>query len=120
MKQTNNKKGAILYKIKFKLKIIQYSKEHSQKNASIKFGIPPTTIHDWMKKESSFFNVPSNMLNKKTFNTGKDILYPDIEIKLINFIEFNCKCLNPNHPWSLLLKLYSLIPERKKLPIKTN
>ena len=73
-----------------------------------------------MKKESSFLNVPSNMLNKKTLSTGKDILYPDVEIKLINFIKFNCKSLNSNHPWSLLLKLYSLIPERKKLPIKTN
>ena len=60
------------------------------------------------------------MLNKKTLNNGKDILYPDVEIKLINFIEFNCKCLNPITTWSLLLKLYSLIPERKKLPIKTN
>ena len=71
-----------------------------------------------MKKESSFLNVPSNMLNKKTLNTGKDILYPDVEIKLINCIEFNRMCLNPITTWSLLLKLYSLIPERKKLQKK--
>ena len=67
--QTNNKKGAIFHTIKSKLKIIQCTKEHSQKYASIKFGIPPITIHDWIKKESSFPNLPSNMLNKKMLNT---------------------------------------------------
>ena len=118
MKQTNNKEGDVLNTIKSKLKIIQYVKEHSQKNTSIKFGIPPTTIHDWMKKELSFLNIPSNTLNKKTLNTEKDILCPDVEIKSINFIEFNHKRLNPISTWSLLLKLYSLIPERKKLQKK--
>ena len=44
--QPNRKKGVVLHTIKSKLKIIQYAKEHSQKSASIKFGIPPTTIHD--------------------------------------------------------------------------
>ena len=73
-----------------------------------------------MKKESSFLNLPSNKLNKKTLNTGKSILYPEVEINLINFIEFNRKCLNPISTWSLLLKLYALVPERKELSIKTN
>ena len=63
-----------------------------------------------MKKESSFLNLPSNKLNKKTLNTGKSILYPEVEINLINFIEFNRKCLNPISTWSLLLKLYALVP----------
>ena len=76
--QTNHNKGAILHTIKSKLKIIKCAKEHSQKYTSIKFGIPPTTIHDWMKKESSFLNLPSNILNKKTLNTGKGILYPEV------------------------------------------
>ena len=44
--QPNRKKGVVLHTIKSKLKIIKYEKEHSQKSFSIKFGIPPTTIHD--------------------------------------------------------------------------
>ena len=96
------------------------SKLHTQKNASIKYGIPPTTIADWMKKEQAFLNLPSNMLNKKTLNKGKDILYPDVEAQLVNFIEFNRKFFNPVGTWSLLLKLYTLITERKKLSIKTS
>ena len=63
-----------------------------------------------MKKESSFLNLPSNMLNKKKLNTVKGILSPEVEIKLINFIEFNRKCLNPLSTWSLFLKLYALVP----------
>ena len=46
LEKSNNKKGAILHTIKSKLKIIQYAKEHTQKNESIKYGIPPTTIAD--------------------------------------------------------------------------
>lgn len=113
LEKSNNKKGAVLHTIKSKLKIIQYAKEHTQKNVSIKYGIPPTTIADWMKKEQTFLNLPSNTLNKKTLNKGKNILYPEVEAQLVNFIEFNCKCFNLVSTWSLLLKLYTLIPERK-------
>ena len=60
------------------------------------------------------------MLNKKTLNKGKDILYPEVEAQLVNFIEFNRKCFNPVSIWSLLLKLYTLIPERKKLSKRAN
>ena len=35
------------------------------------------------------------MLNKKTLNKGKDILYPEVEVQLVNFIEFNLKYFNP-------------------------
>ena len=34
--QTNHKKREVLYMIKSKLKIIKYTKQHSQKNISIK------------------------------------------------------------------------------------
>ena len=83
------------------------------KYASIKFGIPPTTIHDWMKKESSFLNLPSNVLNKKKLDTVKGILYQEVEIKLINFIEFNRKCLNPINTLSLLLNYMLLFLKGK-------
>ena len=73
-----------------------------------------------MKKEQAFLNLPSNMLNKKTLNKGKDILYTEVEVQLVNFIEFNLKCFNPVSTQNLLLKLYTLIPKRKKSSIKTN
>lgn len=36
-----------------------------------------------MKKEQAFLNLPSNMLNKKTLNKGKDNLYPEVEAQFV-------------------------------------
>ena len=53
----NNKTGAKLHTISSKLKVIKYAKENSQIKASLKYGIPKSTIHDWIKNESNFLNV---------------------------------------------------------------
>ena len=38
----------------------------------------------------------------------------------IDFIEFNRKLFNPVTAWSLLLKLYEIMPNRKEMNIKYN
>ena len=116
----NNKKGTYIHMIKSKLKVIKYEKPFSQKEASIKYTIPKSTINDWMKKEKEFANVPHEKLAKKTFHKGKQLNYPALETALINFIEFNMKLFNPISTMSLILILYEIIPERKSLPINTN
>jgi len=49
----NNKKGTHLNTIRSKIKIIKYAKFHNQKNASIKYSMPESTISDWMKNEKN-------------------------------------------------------------------
>ena len=36
-----------------------------------------------------------NYLNKKTLDKGTELKFPQLEIALINFIEFNHKFFNP-------------------------
>ena len=117
---SNNKKGTHIHTIKSKLKIINYAKKFSQKEASIKFTIPTSTINDWMEKENQFLNVSSENLNKKTLHKGTELKYPQLELALINFIEFNSKLFNPISTWSLILKMLEIIPQRRSLPINTN
>ena len=61
----NNKTGTKLHTISSKLKVIKYAKENSQIKASLKYGIPKSTIHDWIKTESNFLNVSISYLQKK-------------------------------------------------------
>ena len=62
--------------IESKLIIIIYSKEHTKKEACNKFFVPNSMLGGWK-------------LKKTTLNKGVSILYPNLEIQLINFIEFN-------------------------------
>ena len=51
---------------------------------------------------------------KKTLNTGPKFQYQEVYNKFIDFIEFNRKLFNPITTWSLLLKLYEIVPNRNK------
>ena len=73
-----------------------------------------------MKKENQFLNVSLENLKKKTLHKGTELKYPQLELALINFIEFNRKLFNPISTWSLILKMFEIIPQRKSLPINTN
>ena len=73
-----------------------------------------------MKKEKEFSNVSTDKLNKTTLHFGRQILYPEEEKEIIQYIEFNKKLSNPISTWALLLKLYKIVPERKNIPIKIN
>ena len=75
-KKSSNKTGAKLHTINSKLKIIKYAKENSQIKASIKYGIPKSIIHDWVKNESNFLNVSSKNLQKATLHKGGKLLLP--------------------------------------------
>lgn len=66
----------------------------TQKEASIKCDIQKSTINEWMKKEKEFLKVLSNNVLKKTLHKGTQLKYLDLELALINFIEFNRKLFN--------------------------
>ena len=102
------------------MKVIKYAKENSQIKASLRCGIPKSTIHYRIKNESNFLNVSSSNLQEKTLHKGGKLILPEVELKLIQFIKFNRKMFNPISTWSLLLRLFEFAPERKKCPIATN
>ena len=116
----NNKKGKKLHTIESKIEILKFAKENSVKEAMLKYGIPYTTLHDWKKNEDKFLNLPDKKLNKKTLHKGNSILNPELEKKLVTFIEFNRKLSNPITIWALLLKMLEYNPERKKKLLKSN
>ena len=64
-----------------------------------------------MKKK--FLNVLSNKLTSTTLHKGRKLLYPVVEIKIIQFIKFNCKLFNPISTCSLLIKLFHLYQKEK-------
>ena len=104
----NNKKGVKLHYIKSKIKISKYGKTNSIKESVLKFYIPQTTINDWIKNLNKYSSLETSKLHKTTMHKGKPPLNPDIENKLISFIEFNRKLFNPITTYSLYLKLLEL------------
>ena len=114
----NNKKGKKLHSIFSKLKIIEYAKHTSRKDAIKKFNVPEQTLSDWFKNESKFLEIKNK--NKTTIHKGGNLLNPEIEKKLISHIEFNRKLLNPITTISLVIKLMELWPERENFSLHTN
>ena len=66
-----------------------------------------------MKKEKEFSNVSTDKLNKTTLHCGRQILYPEAETEIVQYIEFNRKLSNPISTWALLLKLYKIVLKEK-------
>ena len=58
----NNKKGKKLHSIFSKLKIIEYAKHTSRKDAIKKFNVPEQTLSDWFKNESKFLEIKIKLL----------------------------------------------------------
>ena len=53
----NNKKGSYIHTLNLKIKIIKFANTYSQKETSIKFSIPTSTISDWMKNKNKILNT---------------------------------------------------------------
>ena len=51
-----------------------------------------------MKKK--YLNASSDKLTNKTLHKGGKLLYPEVEIKLLQFIEINLKLFNQISTWS--------------------
>ena len=116
----NNKKGVKLHTIKSKIKVIKYAEVHNISEASRHFGIARKTISDWVHNKTNLLNTPKESLNKTTLHKGKRPESYNIENKLISFIEFNRKLLNPISTTSILIKLLEYAPERKEKSISAN
>ena len=71
------------------------------------------------KNEEKYLNLPIGKLKKATAHKGTHILYPNLELYLINFFEFNRKLFNSIIIWSSILKVLEYLPERKNKSIKT-
>ena len=88
-----------------------------------------------MRNEKNLANASSENLKNKTLHKGRKIIYPDIEIQLVQFIgsrsdldliqgskftsitqfiEFNRKLIKLISTWKLLLKLFEIAPEKKR------
>ena len=80
----NNKKDTKLHTLQYKLKIIKYAKENTDKQTIINYGVPYTTLRDWKKNEEKFLNMSDNKLKKTTLHKGISIIDPDLELKLLN------------------------------------
>lgn len=72
------------------------------------------------KNELKFKNLPVEKLKKTNLHKGGALLYPELEIQLINFIELNRKMFNSITTWSVLHKLLELKSERKSKSLKAN
>lgn len=107
----NNKKGVKLHTIKSKIKVIKYAEVHNISEASRHFGIARKTISDWVHNKTNLLNTPKESLNKTTLHKGKRPESYNIENKLISFIEFNRKLLNPISTTSILIKLLEYAPK---------
>jgi len=79
-KKSNNKTWTKLHSISTKLKIIKYAKENSQIKASIKYGIPKLTIHDWVKNESNYLNIPCENLQKTALHIGGKLILHEVQL----------------------------------------
>lgn len=66
-KPLSNKSGTHLHTIESKLKIINYAKEHSRKEACNKFSIPNSTLSDWFINEVKFKSLPAEKLKKQIY-----------------------------------------------------
>ena len=73
-----------------------------------------------MHNKTNLLNTPKESLNKTTLHKGKRPESYSIENKLISFIEFNRKLLNPISTTSILIKLLEYAPERKEKSISAN
>jgi hypothetical protein len=85
-----------------------------------KYSIPYTTLLDWKKNVDKYLNLSENKLNKTTLHKGTSIISPEIELKLISFIEYNRKLYNQITICSLVLKIIEYAPERRKKSFKAN
>ena len=116
----NNKKGVKIHSISSKLKIIKFAEKNGRVRACDEYNIPESTLRGWIKNKVNFENLPSEKLSLTTLHKGGNVKYPDVNNKLIDYIEFNRKLGFAVTTWSLLLELYKYIPERKEYKIKSN
>ena len=87
----NNKKGVKIYSISSKLKIIKFAQENDRVRAYGEYNNPESTLIGWIKNKDKFVNLPSEKLSLTTLHKGRQVKYPDINNKLIDYIEFNRK-----------------------------
>lgn len=84
----------------------------------MKYNLAESTLTYWKKEEYKLREITDK--NKRiTIHPGRKNIYPDIDEKLINFIEFNRKLLNPITTFSIASEMFRLFPQLKNKKYKS-
>ena len=71
------------YTAKFKLQVVKFAQESNNCAASQEYGVNEKLVRDWRKQIEKLKCIPSN----KCSNRGKRCQWPELEDKLVNWIE---------------------------------
>ena len=71
------------YTAKFKLQVVKFAQESNNCAASQEYGVNEKLVRDWRKHIEKLKCIPSN----KCSNRGKRCQWPELEDKLVNWIE---------------------------------
>ena len=82
------------------------AKEYETKKSRDKYSILESTLRDWLKNKEKFENLDSIKLSLTTLHKGRPVKYPEVNNKMIDYIEFNRKSGLPITTCALLIKLY--------------
>jgi hypothetical protein len=102
--------------IKEKLNILDEVKAKGRNKTALKYGIAESTLTYWKQQENKLMESNKNI--KIILHKGRKPIYPEIEEKLINFIEFNRKLLNPLTSYSIAQQMYKIMPQLKNKKYK--
>ena len=76
------------YTAKFKLQVVKFAQESNNCAASREIGVNEKLVRDWRKKVEKLECMPKN----KCSNRGKRCQWPELEDKLVNWIEDLRQC----------------------------
>lgn len=114
MEGVSSHKGLKLrhYDIKFKLKVIQYAKDHGNRQAERYFKVDRKRVREWRKIEDDLLKVTCPRIKKRRPGGGRKVRDVDIDMKVNVFCNLfrqsqsclECECKN-----------YSTISQSSKL-----
>ena len=113
-----NKKNQGIYILREKLSVIELAEKSSNYKAALIYNVNESTIRYWRKMKERYIAESNN--NKSNINKGRENCNLEIDLKLIEFIEFNRKIGNSITVYSLVLHLLKIEPTRTELSLKEN
>ncbi len=71
------------YTAKFKLKVINYAKQHNNVQAAKTFGVDRKRVREWRKLEDKLEGLPKA---RRLNGAGRKVWYPDVEGELVQWV----------------------------------
>ena len=113
-----NNKNQGIYTLREKLSAIELAEKSSNYKAVSIYNVNESTIRYWRKMKERYIAESNN--NKSNINKGRENCNLEIDLKLIESIEFNRKIGNSITVYSLVLHLLKIEPTRTELSLKAN